>query len=336
MRHAWILCALLTFACRPASPESDAPLTRCDDPAYLKPTPGVTPPRLATSGPCIVDPEGRPVVLRGFSIADPDVLERKRGESAPAVFRRAVEEYGASVVRVPIHKETDPGIAGFAEDPEAYAERYLDPLVDLGAEVGSYVILDLHLVADYLPELAYLERSWKFLSERYGSRHHVLFEMFNEPIYPDDWLTWSKQAAEPTLKVLRAAAPETLVIVGGPHWSVHLAEAATAPLSDRLVAYTAHIYPEMTAKVWREEFEPVIAKYPVFVTEWGWDMTSVFPLRGRREDFGVPFAAWLATHNLSWTAWIFDNRWSSTMFDENWRLLGGENHMGEFVKDLLR
>ncbi len=333
--NAVLALAMLAFSCRQPPSTSDELVGTCDHPNYLRPTPGKAPSRLGVSGPCIVDAEGQAVVLRGFSIADPETLEVKRGAgTALKVLRRAVQEFGASVVRIPIHKGDGQGI-GLSEGPSRYVEDFVDPLVDEAARLGIYVIIDLHIVGDYLPERDYAAASWSLLAARYGSHPHVLFEMFNEPVEPDSWDTWRASIAQPTLAIIRHAAPDTLVIVGGPYWSLHMKEAASHPLKDERIAYTAHIYPEMTEKVWREQFEPVLAKHPVFVTEWGWDKSSVFPLRGDLDGFGVPFAAWMATHNLSWTAWIFDNKWSSTMFDEEWNLLGGKDHMGEFVRDLL-
>jgi cellulose 1,4-beta-cellobiosidase len=43
----------------------------------------------------------------------------------------------------------------------------------------------------------------------------------------------------------------------------------------------------------------------------------------------------MESKGLSWTAWVFDQFWQPVMFDQNYNLLGGENFMGQFTKDLL-
>lgn len=334
-----LVLSLVMFlaACQSSSPRREvAPVAPCENAHYVRPTPGVALPWIAVAGRCLVDGAGRSLVLRGVSIPDPEHLEVKRGDGTSlALFRRAVTEFGASVVRLPIHKGDGTG-TGFVEDPLGYAQTYLDPLVDEAERLGAYVVLDLHLIADFLPEKAFVLSSWDLLAARYGHRSHVIFELFNEPIGPEDWHIWVNEVARPALSRIRAHAPKTLVIVGGPHWSVMMRGALDEPLEDGPVAYTAHVYPEIDESLWRSHYEPLLARHPLFVTEWGFDRESVYPLRGTLSNFGKPFGDWLGTYQLSWTAWIFDNQWAETMFDAEWRLKGGDDAMGEFVRDLLR
>lgn len=334
-----LLLALLAgalAACEAPSSKSDAPtVAKCERLVDRRPTPGLVPGWIGVSGRCLVDESGRSVALRGVSIPDPEHLETKRGAgTSRRLMRQAVTEFGATVLRLPIHKG-DGTTIGLARDPEAYAETYLDPLVDEAARLGVYVVLDLHLIADFLPEREYVFAAWDLLAARYGQRSNVIFELFNEPIGPEDWSIWVDEVAAPALRRIRTSAPKTLVIVGGPHWSVKMRGALEMPLTDGPVAYTAHVYPEIKESLWRAEYEPLLAKYPVFVTEWGFDRQSVYPLRGTLSGFGKPFAEWLDTYDLSWTAWLFDNQWAETMFDAEWRLKGGEDAMGELVRDLL-
>ncbi|MBV9790191.1 MAG: cellulose-binding domain-containing protein, partial [Chloroflexi bacterium] len=72
-----------------------------------------------------------------------------------------------------------------------------------------------------------------------------------------------------------------------------------------------------------------------FITEWGWQQGGATPTSGTRSGYGVPFSAYLDSKGVSWTAWTFDIYWQPVMFDTSWNLLGGENYMGQFTKDLL-
>ena len=54
----------------------------------------------------------------------------------------------------------------------------------------------------------------------------------------------------------------------------------------------------MKEREWRDQYEPLLAKYPVFVTEWGWDESSVFPLRGDLQGFGMPFGTFVERKDL--------------------------------------
>jgi hypothetical protein len=74
---------------------------------------------------------------------------------------------------------------------------------------------------------------------------------------------------------------------------------------------------------------------PYFITEWGWQQGGSVPTSGTKSGYGVPFSAYLDSKGVSWTAWVFDNYWQPMMFDTSWNLLGGENYMGQFTKDLL-
>lgn len=302
---------------------------------YFRPRSGQPVSRLGTEGPCIVNSDGVPVILQGVSIADPEHLERKRGAGSSGKIFDQAAAFGATVIRLPIHKGETPGW-GLSNGVEQYLDTYIDPLVRRAEELGIYVIIDFHLISDYLPELDLARQFWQSASMRYGSTPNAIFELFNEPILPDSWSVWKSEFVTPLMAIIRANAPHTLVIVGSPHWSGHIREAMFDPVTTGPVAYTAHIYPEIPQVELRRNYQEIAGRLPLFVTEWGFNQQSEYPLRGTRADFGDQTVRWMNEHSISWTAWIYDNTWGQSMFDESWNLRGGDNFMGELVREQLQ
>lgn len=309
--------------------------TGIDKPNFFRPLTGDTVTRLGTKGSCIVNEDGQPITLQGVSIADPEHLEKKRGAgSALKIFDEAVA-FGATVIRIPMHKGEDEGW-GLSSGADAYFETYIDPLVQRAQELGVYIIIDMHFIGDYMPELGLALDVWRVASQRYGDTQNAIFEIFNEPTFPDSWSTWKNEFVLPVMEVIRRDAPQTLVIVGSPHWSVHVADALNDPVDAGPVAYTAHVYPEIPADEIKKNYHQLAGQLPLFVTEWGFNESSEYPLRGTRQNFGEATVKWMNDHGISWTAWIFDNTWGQSMFNHHWQLHAGGSFMGELVREQLQ
>lgn len=323
----WALRFLVTFACWLGMlPPMEALAKR--------PTPRA-PRALHVKGKDILDSRGRRVVLRGVSIPDPEFANLKRpGQTAPKLIERAVRELHANVVRIPVHPGED-GITGFFVDPGAYFTKHLLPAIDKCEELGVYAIVDLHYVSDYPKLQAKVAEFWRFVTPKLKGRRHVLFEIFNEPVRPSDWKTWRDTVAQPTVDLVRGLGAKNLVIVGGPEWCTKLAKAAEYPVSGKNIAYAAHIYPRQAPATWDRDFGPLLDRFPVFVTEWGYEPGAPNGVSGTTSGFGVPMRAWLDRHGLSWTAWVFDNEWHGKMSNADWSLKGEKAGSGEFVKRYL-
>lgn len=308
--------------------------TCAHDSIVFKSAPNETLSRLFINGACITNDDNQTIVLKGVSIADPEHLDRKADSGTSLkIFRQAVA-FGSSVIRVPLHKGDIPGW-GLAEGINEYLDTYIDAIVDEAKIQGVYVIIDLHLVSDYLDDKKFVAEFWEETSQRYGYIPNVIFELYNEPIYPDSWNTWKTELLDPTLEIIRNHAPETLVIVGSPHWSGHMADALDNPVTLGPVAYTAHIYPEVPKYELVANFERMLGRLPLVVTEWGFNTQSVYPLRGDRKTFGEPLVNKMAMHGISWTAWIYDSNWGQSIMNEKWQLQSGDDFMGELVFEQL-
>ena len=296
-------------------------------------------PWLTVSGRYIKDPNGNIVILRGVSIVDVSVAD-SRSRNAPTLVDMATDNangWYARVIRFPVYPEAIDQQPGWLANPDAYFNNHLNPAIQRCISRQIYCIIDWHYIKDYNSSAVdtATRNFWSYIAPKYKDVPNVIFELYNEPINPDSWSTW-KTWAQPWVNIIRASAPNNLILVGGPRWSQNVAEAATNPFSGGNIAYVAHIYPQHGGQsTWDAWFGNSSATVPYFITEWGWQNGGTNPTSGTLSGYGTPFSNYLDAKGVSWTAWVFDIYWQPVMFDTNWNLLGGENYMGQFTKDFL-
>ncbi len=296
-------------------------------------------PWLTVSGRYIKDPNGNIVILRGVSIVDVSVAD-SRSRNAPALIDMATDNangWYARVMRFPVYPDAIDQQPGWLANPDAYFNNHLNPAIQRCISRQIYCIIDWHYIKDYNSSAVdtATRNFWSYIAPKYKDVPNVIFELYNEPINPDSWSTW-KTWAQPWVNIIRAVAPNNLILIGGPRWSQNVAEAATNPFSGGNIAYVAHIYPQHGGQsTWDAWFGNSSATVPYFITEWGWQNGGASPTSGTLSGYGTPFSNYLDSKGVSWTAWVFDDYWQPVMFDTSWNLLGGENYMGQFTKDFL-
>lgn len=296
-------------------------------------------PWLSVSGKNIKDPNGNNVILRGVSLVDVGVAD-SRARNARDLIDMATDNangWYARVVRLPVYPNAIDETPGWNADPDAYFNNHLDPAVQRCISKQIYCIIDWHYISDYTSSTidTSTRNFWSYVAPKYANTPNVIFELYNEPINPDNWSTW-KATAQPWVNLIRAAAPNNLILIGGPRWSQNVASAATDPFIGSNLVYVAHIYPEHGGQsTWDSWFGNASNTVPFFITEWGWQNGGNTPTSGTLSGYGTPFSAYLDAKAVSWTAWVFDLYWQPIMFDTSWNLLGGENYMGQFTKDFL-
>ncbi|MEM9665652.1 MAG: cellulase family glycosylhydrolase [Bacteroidota bacterium] len=297
---------------------------------------------LSVEGKHIVNAEGETVILRGVAIADPaDITARGGGPTTEEVMQRAVDEFGARVIRLTLHARS------FLPDPEGYLVRHVDPAVQWARRTGVYIILDWHIVAGAGIEPPYTEwdtdtrRFWNMVAPRYANDPNVIYELFNEPAEPADWTTWTS-FAQPWVDVVRSHA-DNLLLVSGYWFSSIIAPALDDPFEGDDLVYVAHVYPDQAGHenpnpeaVWEQNWGVVAEQFPVIVTEWGYDNRPGFHWSGGTEaNYARPLQAYLERKGISWTVWCFDSQYGPRMFDANWNILGGNDFQGAFAKEWL-
>jgi endoglucanase len=279
---------------------------------------------LRVQGNHFVDAAGKPIVFRGVATSDPDKLA-KAGHWDKRAFEE-IKAWGANIVRVPVHP-----VAWRARGPKAYL-ALLDEGVGWARETGLYVMLDWHVIGNLRTELMQAPMYDTTRKETYefwrtAASHYrddptvVLYELFNEPTEYDgtlgrlSWAQW-RPILEEIVGIVRANDPSSVVVVAGLDWAYELRDVLASPVDAPAVAYASHPYPQKREEPWEAKWEAdwghVAAKYPVFVTELGYDRNGSVPCVGTTH-YGRAIVDYMEKKGMSWTAWCFDPDWGPTL-----------------------
>lgn len=302
-------------------------------------------PWLHVDGNQIKDPAGNPVTLRGVSI-----LPSEHQNECTTCNNKPMTEmldwqadgsrgWYSRVLRLPV-------TTAKVKDPATSFATHIDPYVQQAIARNQYVIVDLHLVSNYDVngsggvKQQFVLDFWNYVAPRYANTPNVIFEVFNEPVNPDNWTSW-KNYIQPVINAIRAVAPNNLILVGSPQWSTRVNSAVTDPILGSNLVYVYHIYPNQgaaTATNLNAKFGNAANTIPVMLTEFGWNQDPNYSdgvTYGTTGGWGTPFRNYIdARPWISWQSWIFDNFWKPQFFDWNWNLMSGENQ-GRFIQNWL-
>ncbi|MBT1709988.1 cellulase family glycosylhydrolase [Fulvivirgaceae bacterium PWU5] len=302
-------------------------------------------PWLHIDGNQIKDPAGNPVTLRGVSVLPSEhhnectTCNNKPMSEMIAWQADGSRGWYSRVLRLPV-------TTAKVKDPATSFATHIDPYVQQAIALNQYVIVDLHLVSNYDVngsggvKQQFVMDFWKYVAPRYANTPNVIFEIFNEPVNPDNWTSW-KNYIQPVIDSIRAVAPNNLILVGSPQWSTRVNSAVTNPLTGGNLVYVYHIYPNQgaaTAANLNTKFGNAANTIPVMLTEFGWNQDPNYSdgvTFGTTGGWGTPFRNYIDAHPwISWQGWIFDNFWKPQFFDWNWNLMSGENQ-GRFMQNWL-
>ena len=324
--------------------------------------------KLSVSGNRIVNEEGREIRLRGVNFADPFLLENdhpdENGVPDHHFSKHIAEDFarvkalGANVVRLAIY----PGYYRFVGG-ERYLTTYVDRAVDLAEQHGLYLILSYQVIGrpggwydapsdatlwQYPAKVHYTDSEmamafWNTVAARYGQRHHVLFEGYNEPADETADFTWAdwRPTGERLIATIRKHS-NNMVLGSGPKYSSDLSDVPKNPYSDSNLVYVAHIYPITVPKgddpvsAWEKLFGFLAKTYPVIVSEWGFSHGGDETTNGTLEGYGRPLLDYLDQKKIHWTAFVYhpmDPGQGQLMIERDWTTL---TEFGEFVKERLR
>ncbi len=228
--------------------------------------------KLQVIGTNLCDSKGNVVQLKGMSLHG---LHAVGDFLSEASIKTLAEDWGCSVVRLPLYTESDCYIK--------YPDKYYAVLckgIDLCIAQGIYVIVDWHILSDGNPN-TYLKESvdlFTKISEKYGSSPNVIYEVCNEPNSgktgdPAKTVTWSKDIkpyAETVIDVIRKNAPDNVIIVGTPNWSRDVDIAAADPLKGTNIMYSLHFYAGSHGQELRDKIDAANKLgAAIFITEWG-------------------------------------------------------------------
>ena len=247
---------------------------------------------------------GEPVQLRGVSTLGLAWYPEFVNEAA---FRTLRDDWGANTVRLAMYTCEEGGYmtGGDRVDLEALIDRG----VALCASLGMYAIIDWHILSDGDPNrhADAAEDFFRRISARYADRANVLYEICNEP--NGEAVTWPvvKRYAERIIPVIRANAPDAVILCGTPNWSQRVDQAAADPIDDGNLMYSLHFYAATHRDALRATAEAALdAGAPVFVSEF-----SICDASGDGVIDYESAAAWRAlirARGLSYIAWSLSNR----------------------------
>jgi hypothetical protein len=244
----------------------------------------------------------------------------------------AIKSWGQNVVRIPLNEDCWLGINGAAYNATIYQNTIKDFVDRIIATQGMHVILDLHWTADGstlatqqdpMPDLSHSTEFWGQVASKFKYNQNIIFELFNEPFpgkgnaQQSDWQCWQSGACDESsgvtfkaagmkqlTKTVRNAGAKNVIMLGGLTWANHLDGWLDFVPSDPLknLAAVWHSYDFNACNsltCWDSTIAPILAKYPVVVTETGFKI-----------DFCKNLWAWLENNGASYLVWTW-NTWGA-------------------------
>ncbi len=312
-------------------------------------TPNATkfPSELRTVGNKILNKEGKEVWLQGVNIMSLDW--NPQGERVLLSTKVAIEEWKANIIRLAVKESYWFGQdAGQKDGGKAYREL-VDAVINLAANRGAYVLLDLHRYKAPKAEHAVF---WKDAATRYKNHPALIFDLFNEP-HGTTWEVWrnggfvpvKKEGVDETaflseedriknnvgyrsigmqglLDAVRSTGAKNVVLAGGLDYGYDLSGIAKGFALEEKggngIIYGSHIYP------WKKDYESkvlvVADKYPILSGENGGNTKKIgFIPEEHQEDTAtwVPrFLGMVQKYHLHWTGFSFHPKASPVLISD--------------------
>jgi aryl-phospho-beta-D-glucosidase BglC (GH1 family) len=260
--------------------------------------------KLTVKGAALLDSRGTAFRLKGISTHGIAWYPQYVNEDA---FRSLRDGWGVNVIRLAMYTEEYGGYCSGGDRKQL--EKTIDKGVKACTDLGIYVIIDWHILSDGNPVQNQADAADFFarMSKKYGSCGNVLYEICNEPNGGADWKT-VKKYAEGMIPVIRANAPDAVVLVGTPTWSQDVDQAAADPITDQTnIMYSFHFYAATHKDDLRKKLEGAVkAGLPVFVSEF-----SICDASGNGAVDYTSAAKWAALirkYDLSTVGWNLSNK----------------------------
>lgn len=275
--------------------------------------------KLSVTGTQLVDERGEPVVLRGASLGWHNLWPRFYNQKA---VEWLADDWQCSVVRAAM------GVAiedSYLENPE-FALQCVNQVVKGAIGRGIYVLIDFHSHKIHIEEA---KTFFGQMAKTYCNYPNVIYEIWNEP----DYYSWAevKEYSEQVIKVIRAADPDNLILIGSPHWCQDVDSVAANPiLGQSNIMYTMHFYAG-THKQWlRDRTDAAIAKgIPIFVSECaGMEASGNGPID---EAEWKNYIDWMEGQKISWIAWSVSDKDESCSM-----LIPRASSFGHWTDDVLK
>lgn len=320
------------------------------------------PKMLKVVGNRVQDTDGNDVWLQGVNAGGLETLPQDKQQIKSTVV--AIDEWKANCVRVPIKDDFWYGKSPYQNDGGKEYRETIDRIVNLAANRGAYVVIDLHKYR--APKQEYVE-FWKDCAAVYKNHPAVLFDLMNEP-HGITWEVWrnggfvgtkggtdesafltdeekkknqgfESVGMQALVDAVRSTGAKNIVIAGGLAWCNDLTGIAEGYALDdptgNGIMYSWHTYHWHTD--WEKRVLPAAAKYPIFLGEVGADIKKMdfIPAADQEDPYTwVPdMLGFIQKHHIHWTGWCFHPKASPVMISD-WKYTPTP-FWGQFAKDAL-
>lgn len=260
--------------------------------------------KLSVKGTQLVDEKGKAVQLRGLSTHGLSFYPQYVNEE---LFSQLRQDWKANIIRLAMYTAES---GGYCTDGD---KEHLKDLIRSGVKYATnqdmYVIVDWHILSDGNPNQHAAEAMDFFaqMSKEFSGHDNVIYEICNEPNGGTSWGE-IKSYAQEVIPVIRANAPDALILVGTPNWSQYLGEAAADPITgyDNIM-YTLHFYAATHKDDLRNTMTTAIdAGLPVFVSEYG--ICDASGNGGIDEEQANAWVQVMDQYKVSYVAWNISNK----------------------------
>ena len=327
-----------------------------------EPNKGNWPKMLKVVGNRVHDTDGNDVWLQGVNAGGLETLPQDKQQIKSTVV--AIDDWKANCVRVPIKDDFWYGRSPYQNDGGKEYRETIDRIVNLAANRGAYVVLDLHKYR--APKQEYVD-FWKDCAAVYKNHPAVLFDLMNEP-HGISWEVWrnggfvgTKNGTDESafldddekkknqgfesvgmqalVDAVRSTGAKNIVIAGGLAWCNDLTGIADGYALDdptgNGIMYSWHTYHWHTD--WEKRVLPAAEKYPIFLGEVGADIKKMdfIPAEAQEDPYTwVPdMLGFVQKHHIHWTGWCFHPKASPIMISD-WKYTPTP-FWGQFAKDAL-
>lgn len=262
------------------------------------------PETLHVEGTQLVDEAGAPVQLKGLSTHGLSWFPQYVNQE---LFTELSGSWNCNVVRLAMYSAGDGGYCT-GGDQEKLKQLVRDG-VQYAENAGMYVIVDWHVLEEGDPN-AYKEEAKQFfeeMSKEFAGKQHVIYEICNEPNGGVSWEQVKAYALE-VIPVIRANAPDAVIIVGTPTWSQDVDQAAGNPITEYdNVMYALHFYAADHKEELRNRMAAAIeGGLPVIVSEYG--ICGADGNGGIDEGQSLAWIELMNDMNVSYVAWNISNK----------------------------
>lgn len=261
--------------------------------------------RLKVKGTNIVSKSGKKVQLKGVSTHGIAWFPQYVNKSCFKSFKKM----GANTIRLAFYSDPASGYT-----TSLYTK--IEEGVKYATELGMYVIIDWHILADGNPR-THQANALKFFtrfSKKYKNHKNVLYEICNEPNGNVTWKNNIKPYANKVIKRIRTYDKKAIIIVGTPTWSQDVDIAADSPLLGKNIVYSLHFYAKTHTDWIRQKLVTAHNKgLPVLVSEFsicdasgngGIDKKSGNKWRKLLNKYKIGYVAWSVCNKAETSALI--------------------------------